>query len=267
MFSKGHLIWILISAIIIVVGYLACRHYKPSLKKLFTIGLIAGIISEIIKYFSVIKIVPMVEPTIVNNSIEWVKTGEYTPYLQAEHLPFELCSLYLLFMLLAIILKNEKYKNYLYSLMYVSGIFGGVLGIVLSSIAGDFHSTIEYFTSFRVYQFFLYHSMVVFLSLYLGRSEESGLEFKDWKKAILGLLCLDIPTFYFNSVLSSEVYVNNEVIGVTHRINFFSSYVEPIVLITEKWQWIVYLLIRAILTILIVIGLFALLKKNKKNYS
>ena len=141
------------------------------------------------------------------------------------------------------------------------------LGIVLSSIAGDFHSTIEYFTSFRVYQFFLYHSMVVFLSLYLGRSEESGLEFNDWKKAILGLLCLDIPTFYFNSVLSSEVYVNNEVIGVTHRINFFSSYVEPIVLITEKWQWIVYLLIRAILTILIVIGLFALLKKNKKNYS
>lgn len=266
MFSTGHLIWIFISLVLIISACLACKYYKPTLKKLFTIGLIGGVISEVIKYFSVIKIVPMVEPTIVNNNIEWVSTGKYTPYLQAEHLPLELCSLYLLFMLLAITLKNEKYKKYLYSIMYVSGIFGGILGIVLSSIAGDFNSTIEYFTSFRIYQFFFFHSMVVILSIYLGRCEESGLEFNDWKKALAVLICLDLPTFYYNSLLSSEVYVNDEVIGVTHKINFFSSYVNPFgIIITEKWQWLCYLAFRAVMISLIIIGLFALLKnKNKK---
>lgn len=107
--------------------------------------------------------------------------------------------------------------------------------------------------------------MIVMVSLYLGLSEESGLTFSDWKPAILGLVLLDIPTFYLNSILSSEVFLHNELVGVTHRINLFSSYVNPLGLVlTEKWQWIVYLIIRAAIAAALIVLLYLLLLKKKK---
>ena len=265
MFSLGHIIWIIISLVLICAGCFACFYFKPSLKKVYSIGLIGGVISEIIKYFSVVNIVPTVEPVVNGTNIEWLPTGEYTPYLQLEHFPFELCSLYLFFMLLVLVIKDEKIKKYLYSIMYVSGIIGGLLGILLSSIAGDFNSTVEFFTSFRVYQFFVYHSMVVVLSIYLGHSKESGLRFKDWKKALLALAVFDLPTFYLNSLLSSEVYVDNKIVGVTHRINFFSSYVSPISIITKKSQWVIYLIERAAIIMVLIILLYFILEKGKQK--
>lgn len=58
-----------------------------------------GVFSEIIKFFSVTQIIPMVDPEIAvqsgTPSLQWVPTGEYTPYLAIVHLPLELCSLYL----------------------------------------------------------------------------------------------------------------------------------------------------------------------------
>ena len=193
---------------------------------------------------------------------------EYTPYIAKEHLPLELCSLYLLFMPLALIIRNKKWKKRLYAVMFISGTIGGLMGIVLASIAGDFETTAAFFTAPRAWQFFLFHSMIVSLSIYIGFGDESGLRFSDWKTAVLGILVLDIPTFYINSVLSSEVYMADQVAGVSHRINFFSSYVNPLGLIlTEKWQWIVYLVIRAALaTGLIILLYLPLLRRGRKGY-
>ncbi len=75
---------------------------------------------------------------------------------------------------------------------------------------------------------------------------------------------MDLPTFYLNSVFSSEVYLHDEVVGVTHRINFFSSYVNPLGLIlTEKWQWIVYLTLRAACAAAAVVLLYLLLLRKE----
>lgn len=104
MFSQGHLIWIGISAALIVGGVLVCLRRQPPLRRLFFVCLALGIVSEVIKVFSVSGIVPMVDPVIAEQNseavLQWIPTGEYTPYLPMEHLPLELCSLYLLFMLL-----------------------------------------------------------------------------------------------------------------------------------------------------------------------
>ena len=109
--------------------------------------------------------------------------------------------------------------------------------------------------------------MIVSLSLYIGFGDEAGLRFGDWKKAVVGILVLDVPTFYINSLLSSEIYMANQVVGVSHRINFFSSYVNPLGLIlTEKWQWIVYLIIRAALAVCLIIVLY-LPKLAQKTYT
>jgi len=59
----------------------------------------------------------------------------------------------------------------------------------------------------------------------------------------------------------------NQVVGVSHRINFFSSYVNPLGLIlTEKWQWIVYLIIRAAMaTCLIIILYLPMLARRRRS--
>ncbi|MBR2265031.1 MAG: YwaF family protein [Firmicutes bacterium] len=268
MFSTGHLIWIGISVVLIAGGLLYCLRRRPPLRRILYVCFIIGIASELIKVLSAIQIVPMVDPAIVEQggalAVEWIPTGEYTPYLAMEHLPLELCSLYLVFLLLSLVVKHERWKRGLYAVMFASGVLGGFMGIVMSSIAGDYDSTAAFFTSVRAWQFFLFHAMVVMSSLYLGFCEESGLRFADWKKAILGQLMLDIPTFYINSVFSSEVYMNDQVVGVSHRINYFSSYVNPLGLVlTEKWQWIVYLLGRDALAFSLIVLLFLLLKGKK----
>ncbi|MBR5341742.1 MAG: YwaF family protein [Erysipelotrichaceae bacterium] len=270
MFSTGHLIWITICTILIVIGLYLYFHFRFSLRKVLFFSLIAGFVSEVIKLFCVSEIVPMVDPYIVNSNgnlaLEWLPSGEYTPYLPLEHLPLELCSLYLPFMLLCLVIKDETWKKRLYALMFASGTIGGFMGIVLSSIAGKYSSPLEFFTSIRAWQFFLYHAMIVAVSLYIGFSEEGDLHFSDCKKAICALLILDLPTFYLNSLFSSEVYVNDKIVGVTHRINFFSSYVNPLGLVlTEKWQWILYLIIRAILALILVLILYSLLRFKKRG--
>ena len=272
MFSTGHLMWIGISVVLIVAGLAYFLRKRPPLRKVLFVCFVIGLVSEVIKVFSVAQIVPMVDQTIVEQggemTLQWIPSGEYTPYLGKEHLPLELCSLYLVFLLLALVLKDEKWKRRLYAVMFASGVLGGFMGIVMSSIAGDFESTAAFFTSVRVWQFFLFHAMVVMSSLYLGLCEESGLRFDDWKKAIIGLVLLDIPTFYINSLFSSEIYVNDKVVGVTHRINYFSSYVNPMGLVlTEKWQWIVYIMARDLLAIGLVVLLYLLLLKKKGDPS
>ena len=267
MFSQGHLLWIVISAALIALGLAFCLRRRPPLRRVLTVCMWAGVVSEVIKFFSASVIVPMVDPVVVTGggdaALQWLPTGEYTPYLAMEHLPLELCSLYLFFMLLALVGKDGAWKKWLYAVMFASGTLGGLMGIVLASIAGDYATTASFFTSVRAWQFFLYHAMIVTVSVYIGVSGESGLAFTDWKKALLGLAALDVPTFYLNSVFSSEVYVQNQVVGVTHRINFFSSYVNPLGLVlTEKWQWLVYLALRASGAAAAVILLYLLLKRK-----
>lgn len=52
---------------------------------------------------------------------------------------------------------------------------------------------------------------------------------------------------------------------MSHRINFFSSYVNPLGLVlTEKWQWIVYLVVRLALAITLILLLYLLLLHKGK---
>ena len=192
--------------------------------------------------------------------VQYASHGEYTPYLAMEHMPMELCSLYIIFMFLTLVIGDQTLKKWLYSVMYASGVIGGIMGIVFASITAYYTTVYDYFSSARVWQYFIYHSLIVTVSLYLGASDEAGLEFRDFKKAIIGIVLLDVPTFYLNSIFSSEIYENDTIVGVTHRINFFSSYVSPFGMNSpNKSVWLIYLVIRAILAVLCIAGVFSIL--------
>lgn len=260
MFSDGHLIWIAVSFFLTVSSLILLIKIKPSLSALLKVALGIAVFSEIIKYFSAIQILPLVDSVVtqVNGKPElaYKSLGLYTPVIAPEHLPFELCSIQIFFIAFCNFSKNEGLRHWLYAIMFPTGTIGALIAIPMATIAGEFNTIADYFTNVRVYQFFIYHALLASFSIYLALNKECALSFSDLKKALSGILLLDIPSFYMNSLLMPIAYQQNQPVGVYHWVNFFSSYLNPLGLVlTEKWQWMLYLLVRA----MIAIGLVSLL--------
>lgn len=249
MFSTGHLIWIAIAVAAIVFGCVLCKIKRPTLEQVLTACLVVGAASEVVKIFCVTAILPVVTTEVAMGAsgpaLQYVPLGPYSPYLKMEHLPLEMCSLMIPLMAAALLVKNNVWRERLLTLMYIAGTIGGTLGLLLCYIATQYTTPAAYFAAPRVWQFFLYHAMVVFLGIYLGFLRDNSLSLRSWKTAVLMLIALDLPTFYLNSIFSQAVYVAEEPVGLVYRTNFFSSYVNPLGLVlTEKWQWLVYLAVR-----------------------
>ena len=245
MFSTGHLLWIGISTILIAAGTLACLRRRPADRQVLKLCLAIGLLSEAVKLFSVMRILPMVDIAVKGAALDYIPAGPYTPYLEMADLPLELCSLQIAFMAAMLLVKDGAWRSRLRALMYITGVIGGLLGILLAEVTVDYSTVGEYFTSPRIYQFFLYHAMVVTLGLYMGFGPDSDVSLDRFKETMGLLLALDAPTFYLNSVLSQPVYVAGKPVGVVYRTNLFSSYVNPLGLVlTRRWQWLSYLAVR-----------------------
>gem|GEM_PF-449326 len=270
MFSAGHLIWMGISFVLIAAGFTAVSVLKPSLERLLKVCLCAGVLSEAVKVLSVTQILPMVGLRFEQGTGPVLaETGQFTPYMEMAHLPLELCSLMLFFMAAALAMKNGPWRRRLLTLMFVSGVIGGVLGIVFAYITADYGSIADYFSSVRVWQFFLYHSMTVTLGLCLGFGPYLQLSPDAFRETMAGIVALDLPTFYLNSVFSQPVYEGGKPVGIVYRTNFFSSYVNPLGLVLkEKQQWLVYLGIRllaAMLLVWVLLRAAALFRRGKND--
>ena len=245
MFSTGHLLWIGISMLLIVAGTLTCQRRRPSEAQVLKLCLVTGLLSEAVKLFSVMRILPMVDIAVNGAALDYVYAGQYTPYLEMADLPLELCSLQIAFITAMLLAKTPAWRSRLRALIYIAGVIGGMLGIVLAEVTVDYSTVREYFTSSRIYQFFLYHSMVVILGLYMGFGPESDVSLRRFGDTMGLLLAMDVPTLYLNSVFSQPVYTDGKPVGIVYRTNFFSSYVNPLGLVlTRRWQWLAYLAVR-----------------------
>ena len=268
MFSVGHLIWIAISLVLIVLGTALCLKKKPDINKLVLICLILGLVSEAVKMLSVTEIVPVVEPMVENGALIYKPTGEFRPYIEAEHLPFELCTLQIPFMALALIIEKGKWRKRLFALMYGTGIIGGLVAIFMASIAPEFPDTLSFFTAPRAWQFFLYHAMIVVLSIYIGFCDQCGVRFSDMKWMMILVTLLDFLSFYMNSMMTVPYYSGKELMGLVYATNYFSSYNDPIgIVLSEKYQWYIYLAVRIAIALVLtpLVFSFLLLKKDRKK--
>ena len=248
MFSTGHLIWISISAALIVCGLFLCFFFRPSLKRVLTICCFIAIASEFVKFFNTVQIVPVVKaaiemvdgvPTLVYNA-----TGEYAPYLEAEHYPLELCSLQILFIFLARFMREGKWRDRLLAFIYATGTIGAALGILFASttVVDEYPTMMSYFTQPRLYQYFIYHAMLIVLGIYIGFGGELKIRLEHWGTTIIALVSLDAMIFYLNSVFSQPVYSGMDLQGVSYHINYFSSYLSQSgQQMTDKSQWFAYL--------------------------
>ena len=266
MFSTGHLIFIAISLFLIAFGVIMCLKIRPKLSRMINICFALSIISEIVKVLSVIEILPVVEPMVENGMLIYRETGQYAPYIQAEHLPFELCSLQILFMFLSLIIKKDENRKKLYSTMYGTSIIGGTIAVFMASIAPEFETTAAFLSAPRAWQFFLYHAMIIVVGIYIGISDESDIRFSDLKWMIVIVLGLDFLSFYLNSMMSVPYYVGDNIVGLAYGINYFSSYNNPLgIVMSTKGQYFIYLLIRIVIALILIPIVYLPLKLKKTN--
>ena len=253
MFSTAHIVFILLSAVLIAAGVLLIRRYRPSMDRLIRVCFVLGLISEAVKVFCVIEILPVVEPVIENGALVYRQTGAFAPYLQGEHLPLELCSLQILFMLLYLVVRNRSFRKKLLAVMYGTALIGGVIAIFLASIAPEFETAADFFSAPRAWQFFLYHAMVVTLGIAIGMDREYRLHFRDIRWTILGVLGLDWFMYYVNSIMSVPYYQGDQLMGMGYAVNYFSSYNNPLgIVMPDKAAYLLYLLIRLVLALALI---------------
>ena len=254
MFGQAHIIFIIASFIMIFFGVFFCKSKNIPTEKVIWGCFLICLTCEVIKLFCVIKMVPIVEFTIENGTLVYNNTGKVSPYIESVYLPFELCSFQMFYLFLARVIKNEKWKRRIYSLIYATALIGGLLAIFLSNISNEYDSTREYLSSMRAWEFYIYHAMIIIAAMAIARDEHYTPRFSDIKWTSIIILLFDIPSFYMNSLFSVPIYNNEKLMGLTYSLNYFSSYFNPLgIKITTKSQYLIYILIRLITGFLCVV--------------
>ena len=266
MFTVGHALFLVISFFMITIAIYACKKNKWQIDSIIKVCFVIAIICEIVKVFSLIDVIPVVEMSVENAAIVYKETGEYYPYLEVYHLPFELCSLQILFMFLYLIIKDEIWKKRVYSFIYGTALIGGILAILVSPAAVGLKTISDFVSSVRIWEFYIYHSMLIVLAIMMASENKYNIVFTDLKWTCILMLAFDIASLNINSIFSTPIYQNGKLIGLSNSVNFFSSYRSPLGFnITNKYEYLFYIIIRFLfmLILIIIVYLPFLRRKNR----
>jgi hypothetical protein len=210
-FGTKHLILVIVCAALIVGLFLLSR--KLRFQTVCRAMLYVGIVSETVKIFYYI----------IHNE------ATHGGILPKTDLPFHLCSIQILFILVVNLTKNEKIKRFFLSFMFPSCLLGGIAAILIatnSSLNGTWVITAQYF---------LYHVAIVVLALNICTNKELKLTVKDYFSCLKFLLAL----FFF------ATYINSIVYDYASNINFMYVASPPqsgLPFLTEKHGWLVYII-------------------------
>lgn len=217
LFGTKHIILIIASLILIVGLYILSR--RLSFKTVCRILFYVGIVSEIVKIFYYI----------VNNE------EKYGGVLPKSDLPFQLCSIQIIFIAIINLSQSEKLKRFILSFMLPSCFFGGLAAILIAtySARNAWIITIQYF---------LYHIALVVFSLRLYTSKEINFNIKDYFNCLKFLLVIMFFAIYINSMLYDG----------TSNINFMYVVAPPqdgLPYLNKNQGWLMYMVKYAVLVI------------------
>ena len=252
MFSIPHLIWLAISiaGIFFVSRWMLSKHLP--LEKLLNVACILAVISEIIKIFANIQMVPSADGTAMHMFMEW------------RHLPFHLCSIQIFLIFYVRFAESKRNRRAILAFMYPTCIIGAFFALLLPSIFTNGITPAQAFTHPIAYQFFIYHSMLIILGIYIARSGEVNLTFKDLWPTLAIFYAFGVISLYLNSAFAYPTYTGTTLLSVENTPNFFFTFRTPINLaLTEIWQWYVYIAIIAVLAFLLIGAFFLPFRKKR----
>ena len=222
LFGLIHLIALALCIPFIVLTIIFAKKLK--LKTVLRILLIGGIISETIKVFFYI----------IHNLDKFDGWG----YLPKTDLPFHLCSIQIIFIIILNLSKNEKLKKLLMSFMLPTCLVGGISALLIATYSSRNFPIITV-------QYFAYHTMIVCFSIFLFRTSEVEFKVKDYFNALIML----VGCFFF------AIYLNSWVRAGDNSVNFM--YVsgppqEGLPYLNLNKGWLVYFIRYAVLAFLCV---------------
>lgn len=227
MFGLVHIIALVATVALVVVGFIFAKK-KLNINQMINTLFIIGLASETIKVFAYIL---MNEETL----------GGYLP---KTDLPFQLCSMQIIFILILKLTKNEKVRRFLYSFMAPSCLLGGIAAILIptASSRSTWPITIQYFG---------YHAAIIIFALYLLTSLEEKFTIKDYLNSLKFLAAVAFFAFYINSMVYDPV----QAAAGTSKINFMYVVDPPqdgLPFLNEKHGWLVYIVHYGILAVTLI---------------
>lgn len=230
MYTLPHFIWLAVCIVFITVSTVLLRKYTPPFKKVMSWACMAAVLSELVKTFSVIQLVP---------SADGAKSYVF---LDTTNLPLHLCSIQIIFIFYSRFAKDGKLKEILHAFMYPTCTIGAFIAVLLPSIFSGGVTFSEAFLSGHPYEYFLYHSVLVILGLHIYYTHKDALRPKHYFTTMGALGALAFVSLYLNSMFADPVYENGTLVSVENTNNFFFTYRFVIDLgFTEIWHWYIYL--------------------------
>ena len=241
MFSPQHIIWLVICAVGIVMTLRKLLSANLPLDKLLNVACVLVVISELIKIIANIEMVPSADGTAMHMFMEW------------RHLPFHLCSIQIFLIFYVRFAESARRRETILAFMYPTCIFGAFLALALPSIFTNGIEPSQAFTHPIAYQFFVYHSLLIILGVYIVRCGEVKISFaRHLRSSLAILLAFGMFSVYANSALAYVTYDGTQLLSVENTPNFFFTYRTPVgIALTEIWQWYVYIAIIAALAVLV----------------
>ena len=197
LFGPEHLIIAAISFVLLGVGAYFSRKVKIEtlVKALFAIG----ICSEVIKVFYFI---------IVNED-------KLHGYLPKTDLPFHLCSIQIIFIMILYFSKNERLKRLLMAFMIPSCLFGSIFAILIATDSARGLGIITF-------QYFTYHIAIGIFAIRLLLDKEMKWTVKDYLHSLALLGFFGMLSIYINSFLNGSFKFDQVITGDTVE-NFQNS--------------------------------------------
>ena len=254
MFTWRHFLWLGICLFAIVFSIVLYKKKRPTLNQVLNIACAICVWSELSKVFSTIQMVPSSDGSMI------------FPYIPVNHLPLHLCSIQIILIFYVRFTSNMKMRENILAFMYPTCLFGAIMALAMPSIFTTSIPVEKAFTALISYEFFVYHAMLIALSIIIVLSKEVEWEKRHIYVTLIIVFLLSFLSIYVNSLLASPTYVDGKLISVDFWPNFFFTYNNPIGLkLTEKWQWLLYLLVISLLAIVLVVASYLpLIKKDKK---
>ena len=227
MFGTKHIIILAFCAVYITAMLVLLAKKKFSQRLVVRALLGIGIVSETLKVFTYI---------IINEE-------EFGGYLPKTDLPFHLCSVQIIFMLILVLTENEKVKGVIRAFMLPTCLIGGVAALLIPTSSSLSNGVITV-------QYFLYHSSIVIYAVYLYMTDEIRFTVRDYRNSLLLLFA-----FFFIAI-----YLNSWVNDYSHPINFMyvvNPPVEGLPYLNKDHGWLVYMIHYAFLAVFAVPACFA----------
>lgn len=212
MFNLDHILWLVVSGVMVFLLTFFSVRKKWSFKKVITIMAIIAIVSEVYKIATHMFPVTRSDFLGEGGSVEGYSNAMY---LLPKSLPFHLCSILIFFIFYLALSNNqkmiEKVKTFVVPVFVIAGGLAIIINTSFKSSINNFESFIgcqkdlqehnmsSYLQSLSAYQYFPYHAGILWVGLYLIITKQVKFGLKEWLRNDVILFALLVFAIWINS--------------------------------------------------------------------